>query len=75
MKRAECEEQNCQASVKSVKLFKWPMTLAEAGLIKFLDAQLQDAAEGPFSPNEQDVDLVSLYCNKLPLSVHPNLSI
>lgn len=39
---------------------KWAMTLGEAGLIKFLDAQLQNAAEGPFSPNEDDVDLVSL---------------
>jgi hypothetical protein len=37
------------------------MTLDEAGLIKFLDAQLQNAAEGPFSRNE-DVDLVSPKC-------------
>lgn len=50
-----------EAKMKSTKLFKW-MTLGEASLIKFLDAQLKSAAQGPFSPYEQDVDLVSLEC-------------
>jgi hypothetical protein len=35
------------------------MSLGEAGLIKFPDAQLQNAAEDTFSPNEEDVDFVS----------------
>lgn len=50
-----------EGKMKSTKLFKW-MTLGEASLIKFLDAQLKSAAQGPFSPYEQDVDLVSLEC-------------
>lgn len=35
------------------------MTLGVVGLIKFLDAQVRNAAEDTFYPNEQDVDFVS----------------
>lgn len=52
------KSRTAEPRVKSVELSKRAMTLGEAGLIKFLDAQLQNAAEGPFSRNE-DVDLVS----------------
>jgi hypothetical protein len=34
------------------------MTLGEDGLVKVIDAQLQNAAEGQFSPSE-DVDFIS----------------
>jgi hypothetical protein len=36
--------------VRSVKLFKWAMSLGKARHIKFRDAQLQNAAEDTFLP-------------------------